>query len=380
MLPTTIPASDTTKICPAVAIWLVPASQSGHESCTRSNQIQPFEPRSTVFEFIAAADFRRKTGQPEGELFVFLIAPAELHTERVEIAPFVPKQHISAPPCYAKPGNDCAPRTSGLDGIEFACAPGRKDRRGRLLGAALPVPPPLACEPHAQTEAWRAAALKPFQPLPSKPSPLVLRAQTGGSKAIRPKQGLRELALPSPRPWHSLTVLWESFDGVHFAMPIPESAAAVRLPNPTSIAPWNMCVDAALPGRRFLRESAEIPFDLQPSLEGARTLLAPVEMLEAIAPFLPGLDKPLRGGNPSVETAPIPEAALSEMLPLPMSPKTPLPGIALPEGLLIWSGSINSYIRRYWCAPRLREGGRVVHTLRLAPSSQVSESVEVSVA
>jgi hypothetical protein len=373
MLPTTIPASDPTKICPAVAIWLVPVSQSGHEC----NQIQPFAPRSSVFEFIAAADFRRKTGQPEGELFAFLVAPAELHTERVEIAPFVPKQHISAPPCYAKPGNACGPRTGGMGGIEFACAAGRKDRNGRLLDATLPVPPPLTCEPHAQTEAWRAAALQPSQPLSSKPSRLVWRAQAGGSKAIRPKQGLRELALPSPRPWHSLTVLWESLDGFHFAMPMPESAAAVRLPNPRSIAPWNTCVDAALPASRFLQESAEIPFELQPSLEGARTLLAPVEMREAIAPFLPGLDKPLRGGNPSVETEPIPEALLSEMLPLPMSPKTALPGIALPEGLLIWSGSTNSYTRRYWCAPRLREGGRVVHTLRLAPASEVSESLEV---
>jgi hypothetical protein len=373
MLPTTIPASDPTKICPPAAIWLVPVSQAGHER----NQIQPFEPRSTVFEFIAAADFRRKTGQPEGELFAFLIAPAELHRERVEIAPFVPKQHISTPPCYAKPGDPRGPRTSGLGGMEFACAAGRKDQTGRLLGAALPVPPPLARELHAQTEAWRAAALKPFQPPPSKPSPLVWRAQAGGSKAIRPKQGLRELALPSPRPWHSLTVLWESFDGLHFAMPTPESAGAVRLPNPTSIAPWNRCVDAPLPGRRFLRESAEIPFELQPSLEGARTLLAPIEMREAIAPFLPGLDKPLRGGIQSVETEPIPEAVLPEILPLPMSLKTPLPGIALPEGLLIWSGSTNSYTRRYWCSPRLREGGRVVHTLRLAPASEVSESLEV---
>jgi hypothetical protein len=380
MLPATIPASDTTKICPAVAIWLVPASQSDDESSTPSNQIQPFEPRSTVFEFIAAADFRRKTGQPEGELFAFLIAPADLPSERVEIAPFVPKPHISAPPCYTKPGNACGPRTSEMGGIEFASAPGRKDARGRLLGAALPLPTPLACEPPAQTDAWRAAALKPFQPPPSKPSPLVMRAQPGGSKAIRPKQGLRELALPSPRPWHSLTVLWESFDGFHFAMPMRESAAAVRLPNPTSIAPWNTFVDAALPGRRFLRESAEILSELQPSLQGACASLAPVEMLEAIVPFLPGLDKPFRGSNPSVETEPIPEAALSEILPSPMSGKTPLPGIALPDGLLIWSGSINSYTRRYWCAPRLREGGRVVHTLRLAPSSQVSESVEVSVA
>jgi hypothetical protein len=380
MLPATISASDTTKICPAVAIWLAPVPQSGHESSTPSNQIQPFEPRSTVFEFIAAADFRRKTGQPESELFAFLIAPAEMPSERVGIAPFVPKPHISAPPCYAKPGDARGPRTGGIVGIEFACAPGRKDGRGRLLGAALPVPTPLACEPPAQTDAWRAAALKPFQPPPSKPSPLVMRAQAGGSKAIRPKQGLRELALPSPRPWHSLTVLWESLDGFHFAMPMPGSAAAVHLPNPTSIAPWNAFVDAALPGRRFLRESAEILIELQPSLEGARAVLASVEMLEAIAPFLPGLDKPFRGGNPSVETEPIPQAALSEMLPLPLSSKTPLPGIALPDGLLIWSGSINSYTRRYWCAPRLREGGRVVHTLRLAPSNPVSESVEVSVA
>jgi hypothetical protein len=231
-------------------LWLLPASEPGHER----TQIQPVAPRSTVIEFIAAADFRRKTGQPEGELFAFLIVPAELDTERVEMGPFVPKQHISAPPSYARPGKPCEPRTSGMGGIEFGAAPGRKDQRGRLLGAALPLPPPLPREPHTQTEAWRAAPLRPLQPPPSRPWPLVLRAHSGGSKAIRPKQGLRELALPSPRPWHSLTVFWESFDGFHFAMPMPESANAVRLPNPTSIAPWNTCVDAPLPDRRFLSE------------------------------------------------------------------------------------------------------------------------------
>jgi hypothetical protein len=186
--------------------------------------------------------------------------------------------------------------------------------------------------------------------------------------------------LPSARPWHSLAVLWKSFHGFHFAMPMPESPAEVYLANPTSIAPWNTCADVCLTGRKLFRESAEIPFELQLSLEGARTLLQPIEVIEAVAPFLPGLEKPLVGSRLYVEAEPFPEAPVYETLPLPLSAEIRLPVIALPDGLSIWTESINSYTRRHWCAPRLREGGRAIQTLRLAPSLEVNEPREVSAA
>jgi hypothetical protein len=374
MLSTTLPAIDTTKICPAVAIWLVPVPQSDREGSGVRHQIQPFAPSPTVFEFIAAADFRRKAGQPEGQPFGFLIAPAELRPERVMLAPFVPKQHISTLPCYAKPGNAGEPRTIGISRFDLPSAPGHIDRR------ALPAPQPFACEPRTEIEGWAVAALKPSQPPLGKPAPIVFRAQAGGPAAVRPKQGLRELVLPSARPWHSLAILWKSFHGFHFAIPIPESPAKVYLANPTSIVPWNTCADVCLTGRKLFRESAEIPFQPQLSLEGARTLLQPIEVIEAVAPFLPGLEKPLVGSRLYVEAEPFPEAPVYETLPLPLSAEMRLPVIALPDGLSIWTESTNSYTRRHWSAPRLREGGRAIQTLRLAPSLEVNEPCEVSAA
>jgi len=374
MLSTTIPAIDTTKICPAVPVWLVPVSHLDQQSSALRYQIQPLEPRPSVFEFIAAADFRRKAGQPEGQPYAFLIAPAELCPERVMLAPFVPKQRISTLPYYRKPGNAGEPRTIGMSRFHLPSAPGRMDRR------PLPTPQPFASEPRTETEGWPIAALKPSQPPPGKAAPIVLRAQAGGSGAVRPKQGLRELALPSPRPWHSVAVLWKSFHGFHFAMPMPETPAEVHLANLTSIAPWNTCADVCLTGRKLFRESAEILFEPQLSLEGARTLLQPTEVMEAVAPFVPGLDTPLLGSRLYVEAQPFPEAPVYETLPWPLSAEMRLPVIALPDGLLIWTESTNSYTRRHLSAPRLREGGRAIQTLRLAPSLEMDEPCEVSAA
>jgi hypothetical protein len=376
MLPTAIPASDSPVTCPSVAIWLLPEPQSGFESRAPSN-LQPLPPRHAVLEFIPAADFHRKAGQPEGEPFAPRIAPAEVRPERVTVLPFVPKQHISMLTGYEKPGNICEPRTGRKRGIQLTAEAGRMDRSGGSLRGILPAPPAFAREPRIETTGWPATAPKPSQPLPSEPWAIVFQAQPGGAAAIRPKQALRELALPSPRPWYSVAMLWASFDGFHFAMPIAEATTEVCLQSPSAMAPWNSYADADLPGRQFLRESSQIPFELQPSLEGARMLLSPVELLEAVVPSLSGLNEPFRGGKSSVEAVPFPQAPLSEMLPLPMEAGTPLPANALPEGLLIWSGSINSYRRRNWGSPRLREGGRVVHTLQLGPSMQVNEPFEM---
>lgn len=196
----------------------------------------------------------------------------------------------------------------------------------------------------------------------------------------RPKQALRELVLPSARPWHALTIWWESFRGFHLAVPMPEAANEVRLARLDSFATWKEWADAYLPGLRFLRQSAEVPVELQLTLEGARTHLPQVELIEAFVPFLPGLNEPFRGSKPSLETQPFPEAPVPETLPLPMSAETAAPVIGLPEGLLIWHGVINSYNRRPWSLPKLREGGRTVHMLQLAPWAPIDEACEMSAA
>lgn len=291
---------------------------------------------------------------------------------------FVPKQHIATLPCYTKPGHLCEPGVSRTRKIALTPEAGQKDRSGRSLRATLPAPPPFPCEPYTQTEGWRATALKPFQPLPSETLPIVVRVQPGAFSANPPKQALRELAFPSPRPWNSLALLWESFDGFHFAMPMAEDTTTGRLQHPAWVTAWTSCVDADLPGQQFLRESPPVAVELQPVLEGTRTPLTHSQMVEAFAPIVPGLNKPLRGSRSPVKAEPLPQARLSEKLPLPILAKTPLPAIGLPEGLLIWTDNINSYRRRIWCSSRLREGGRVVHTLQLGPAMQLDTPFEMS--
>lgn len=381
MLSTTIPAIESTRTCPAVAIWLVAESPLDEENGARTHPIQPFPPSIAVVDFIPAADFKRKTGRPQGQPLEFLIPAADVRPERVTLGPRVPEQNIlMVASASAKPCNACAPRTNGIVEVELASQPGRADRTGRGLSMELPVPPPFTCEPRTQTEAWRAAALKPSHPLPSEPWPLAVRPQAGGSAVTRPKQALRELVLPSPRPWHSLAIWWESFRGFHIAVPMPEAITEVRLTTPVSIALWNNCAEAYLPGLRFLGQSAEKSFELQPSFEGALAKLPHVELVEALAPFSPGLDEPFRGSKPFLDAEPFPQAGVPETLPLPISAKTPSPVIGLPEGLLVWTGTINSYTRRSWRLPRLHEGGRTVHTLQLAPAPPVTEPFEMSAA
>ena len=182
--------------CPAVPIWLLPASELGFTVGAPGNRLQPLPPRSTVFESIPAADFKKKVGQPEGDPFAILFVAAEVRPERVKVSSFVPQPHIALPPYHAKTGHLCEPIASRISEIALAAETGQKDRRGRSIGATLPTPPPFASEPRIDSTGWRATALKPFQPLPSEPLPVVFRAQAGSSVVVRTKTALRELCSP----------------------------------------------------------------------------------------------------------------------------------------------------------------------------------------
>jgi hypothetical protein len=202
MLLTATPVNETMATCPAVAIWLLPASQLGRDAGTLSTQLQPFPPRSTVCDLIPAADFRRKVGQPEGEPFAPLIAVAQVPPERVAVPSFVPKQHIATLPGYTKPGNLCEPSAGRKRGIELRPEAGQKDRSGRSMRATLPAPPPFPCTPHTETKGWRATAVKPFQPLPSEVLPIVVRVQPGIFAANPPKQLLAgDICVNRGSPW-----------------------------------------------------------------------------------------------------------------------------------------------------------------------------------
>ena len=378
MQSTTLLETEPTTICPPIAVWPLPAFWLDEKTSAASDSTEPFPPQSRVVQWIGAEHFRVRIEQPEGEPITLRIAPSDVSAEKIISAPVVPQKGVTTPAFYGKPGNTCEPRTSGIGSVEMLPEAGRIDRDGRLEAPILSLPGPVSREPQVETEAWRAGALKPSQPVMSEPSPLVLREQAGGVVASRQKQALRELVMPSPRPWYSLSVRWESISGFQFALPPAEAKTSVGLPLPTSIRPWNSIVDANLPGSRFLEQSEEIVAEPEISLEGARTSWTPSRVLEAEKPFVPGLKEPQSVRKISDPADPFPQSPLYETLPVAMDPEALAPDVALHDGLTIWTGVTNSYRRRFWSMPRLREGGRTVHMLQLAPSMDWNEPAEMS--
>jgi hypothetical protein len=149
------------------------------------------------------------------------------------------------------------------------------------------------------------------------------------------------------------------------------------LPFPNWIVVWNDSADVDLPGARFLKPAEEVFAKPRVSFEGARTFLALSRMRRAVAPFVPGLKEPLSVRKPMDPAEPAPQTPVSEVRPRVMTAHAVLPGLALPYGLTIWTGVTNSYRRRFWSLPRLREGGRMVNMLQLAPSMEWNEASEI---
>jgi hypothetical protein len=363
-----------------MALWLASPS-SGTARTAPGLQTPPVSPCLKIIQRIPAADSKRKTGGPEGPPFTWPIQPAEVRPERVTLSPFVPKEHLSIVASYGKPGNACGPRTNGPAAIRFMPQPGLMDRKGHPPGGELTAEPPMVSEPQMQRDAWRPRMLKPSDPAPSQLASIPFEPQTGGSAEIRrPKQALRELVLPSPRPWYSLTIPWQSFLGFHLALPPAEAASETTVQAMHPAALWNSTNDMHLRGRRSLQELKEIPWRHAPSPNGVRTKIPAVEPIAVVAPLSPGLNRAFQGGKPSGADPKPFTKIVGETLPLPHSVVTPAPIVALSTGLSIWTGTINSYTQRTWCSPRLREGGRAVHMLRLAPSIQVKEECKISAA
>lgn len=361
-------------------LWLASPS-SGTARTAAGRQTPPVLPCVTIVERIPAADFRRKTVGPEGSPFACPIEPADIQPTRVALAPFVPKEQISLFAFPAKPGSACGPRTNGPSAIHFRPQPGAIDRRGHPAGGELRPEPPIVYQPRTQRDAWRPKVLKPSDPVASQLASIPFGPQAGGSAEVRrPKQALRELVLPSPRPWHSLTIPWQSFRGFHLALPPAEATtqATVQAPDPAAL--WNATSEMHRLGRRFLQELQELVWQHEPSRDGARTELPEVELVAAVVPFSPGLNEAFQNRKPSVEDREPFTKIVAETLPLAASARVPAPAVALSTGLSIWTGTINSYMQRNLCSPRLREGGRVVHMLRLAPAIQVDKECKISAA
>ena len=382
MQQTTLPANDAIKSCKAMPIWQPTPSKSGVARTGSSKQTSPFLPSVALIEHIPFADSRARSGGPEGRPIVFQIEAAGVVPESIKTAPFAPNEHISTAAPYAKPGKTCGPRAGWPAAIQFAPLAGVTQKKGRPPGGELKPEPPISYQTSTHTDCWRAQALKPTDPLPSEVVSPGFGPHAGGgsSEGRRPKQALRELVLPSPRPWHSLSIPWQSFLGFHLAVPRAEAAAQSTVQRPGSATLWTTACEMLRHGRRSLPDWQELLWEQQPAPATARAHAGRIEPSEILAFLSPGFDLPLRGNKPSAPDREPFIDEVSDTLPPSAAALGPAPIIGLPEGLPVWTGTTNSYMTRNLCSPRLREGGRAVHMLRLAPSVQVNEECEISAA
>jgi hypothetical protein len=367
MQATSAKAFDALRICRSLPVWIAP---SDAHSAPR-DQRAPVPPCIALVALIPPVDFRRKTGRPEAPPRPFSIEPAHVQPERLTLSPRIPEVRISEVASNTKPGKRCGPVIPGLCTPPITPHPGKTDRRGRALGVVLTLPPNFNGPVPLESEPWRGAAVKPSHPAPAEAASVMYHPQAGSAVvAQRPKQGLRELVLPSPRPWITLTIPFESPRGYHVAVPAPAGTAAPHLFVAYSTEIWTSYKNAHIPGHFFLRQSGEITLERQPSLDAARARQQKGELISAVVAFSPGLNEALKGQRVSIQTNTFERVLVENVSPSPMAAIAPLPAVALQEGLQVWTHSINSYNRRQTGTPRLRYGGRLVHSLRLAPAME----------
>jgi len=380
MQDTATPAHEMKTICGAMPLWVMSPSPGGASSVP-GIQTQPFAPSVSIIRQLSTSNYKRRTNRAEGAPFAFSIEAAEIPPEQVTVLPFSPREQVLtvAPP--SKSGRVCVPRTNGIEDLGFRPHPGLTDRRGHRRGSQPTPEPALTRQPSVEINAWVADVLRPSDLTSTPARTVVFEVQTGGSAEIRrPKQALRELVLPSPRPWNSLTIPWESFRGFHVALPSAESIRGTSLQTMQANTLWDTTGDLSLAGRRPLQIPKEIAWRHAPAADDVRTKLPRVQPAECTAPIAPGLKSACPGEKLEADIPePFPKM-VPEMLPLAQDADAPAPGLALSSGLPVWAGTINSYSQRAWCSPRWREGGRAIQMLRLAPTVPLKEERKISAA
>jgi hypothetical protein len=147
-----------------------------------------------------------------------------------------------------------------------------------------------------------------------------------------------------------------------------------------SITLWESTTEMPHHGRRPLRDTKELAWRHAPIAEDVRTKLARVQPISVVEPVVPGLKRPYQSGKPVHEIAEPFTKTVTQTLPLPQDAESPAPGVALADGLPVWTGTINSYSQRSWSSPRWRDGGRGIQMLRLAPTVQLKEEQKISAA
>jgi hypothetical protein len=374
---TTTTVDETAAPYRAMPLWVTLPPNSGASSSAPGRKAQPLPPHATVVERPRAAR-RNAGGQPAG-LLIFAIQPAEIGHERAILPPFFPTQRVSTIDSRPKPNS---PRGLGVRepvAMVFESQSGLSGRSARRAGRELTIPPPMAPEPHTTTENWRATAIGPSDLITTELVSVPFQPQAGTAGRIsRPQVALRELVLSPLRASSGLRVLPPFTGGVHLALPPAETATHVTIPTSVKSDIWKTETAVDLPSNRFLRESGEIRRERELSTEGARTPLRKIRPVPATAPFPAGLTTPFQNGEPKVGGENPPIKAVDASLPLPGSAVAPRPVVALPTGLVVWTGVLNSYVRRIVCSPRLREGVRDVHALRLAPTKKIKEERKIS--
>jgi len=360
----------------AMPLWLISPPVQNVLSSAPGRKTQPIPPRLGGVEKPPAA--RRSPGGQVAGLCALAIQAAEITLERETLVPFYPPTRISTIESRVKPDNPGGLRALGPVAVVFQTPSRAGAGREFPTGREVKLPPAIAPEPRPQSEAWRAAPIRPSNPIATSAVSLPFLPQAGTATRIsRPQPALRELVF-SPLPASSRKAATPAARYGQFVFPTPHAVAHAIMPDSFSADIWKTESASDLKTNRFVRESQEFRPKNQLSLEGGRTPLAKVKPVAIREPFPAGLIAPfqnqesrLPAGEPSVKIE-------SPNLPSPIPAFVPRPVVALSTGLVVWSGVFNSYVRRIVCSPKLRDSVRDVHALRLAPTKTVHTEFKTS--
>ncbi len=355
----TIPGHNTVPPHGALSIWRAFPLQSGASRSMQGGRTRPISPRVAIVENIPAAAIKQVPGGQAIGRIVIAMEPVALRPTHTPVTPFSPRLGPCLIPDSAKSVHASGLKTQAGSAIKFEVQPYIRAENQRA-GAKMTAPHPIAPQLDIRREAWRAP-VRPSAPAKCRNASIrfeaqpVLGAAWDGSaeKASRKLARLRGFALDLPPV------------EVPKGPTVRDSAPAVL---------WNSESDMDLATRCSLRNFQEYPCRHQPSTSGIPIPLSEVLPRAALVPFSPGLNGAVPGLKPSLGVRDPFIRVGSEVLPLFERVQAPSPVVALSSGLPVWTGTVNSYSRRKLCAPRVRDKGRVIHVLMVAPVRKAAES------
>jgi len=351
-------------------IWQTPPPSVGASRSAPGNRTRPISPRVTVLEHIPAVEFKRDTNGREASLLTFALEMAEYRPARADAPPIVLQHDLCMAASWVMSGGVCSPRTHEQFSIKFDVQAGLIAASGRPPGGEVRPLAAFAPKPRPQEEVESAGVLKPKLSAMSLLAAVQFDPQAGtGATIPGAHERFGELVLP-PLSQFSRVSSSQSSRAFNMELGPAHSPKNANVKAPWAASIWNSGTNMDLPGSLFLGATREFSCKPKVSTEGPRIPLPGTHPVAPGVPFTLAVSTISEGAPPSFGGREPVIKVVSKVMPLPEFVLAPRPGVASRSGLLIWTAPINSYRRRKLGTPRLREGGKLIHSLPVGPATK----------